>query len=90
MGLFVLTVTVYWNRQNIVVETTKMIIKKNNMARTLKQIKDDANRLRSSWNGKDAGFLFEGSLYRDEDVITAKEIVDKCEELEILLEEVYL
>jgi hypothetical protein len=90
MGLFVLTVTVYWNRQNIVVETTKMIIKKNNMARTLKQIKDDANRLRSSWNGKDSGFLFEGSLYRDEDVITAKEIVDKCEELEILLEEVYL
>jgi hypothetical protein len=68
----------------------EIIKKKTNMARTLKQIKDDANRLRSSWNGKDAGFLFEGSLYRDEDVITAKEIVDKCEELEILLEEVYL
>lgn len=52
----------------------------------LSEIKREAEGLSSAWNGKDDKFMHEGSLYHEDDATHAQEIVDKCEELEELLE----
>lgn len=51
------------------------------------EIKKQAEELTSSWNGQDEKFIHEGSVYNEDHVSCAEDIIKKCDELQELLNE---
>jgi hypothetical protein len=53
----------------------------------LAAIKRYMESLRGAWNGEDTWYIFEGERYHEDTVGCAEEIIEKCDELQNLLNE---
>lgn len=57
---------------------------------TIEWLKREAKSIYSAWNGQDSTFIYEGDIYPAEQADTAKELLEKLEEVEALIKELSL
>lgn len=53
--------------------------------KTLSEIKEQAERIVSSWNGEDKTFQCDGETYHEEDAETAQDLIEAIKNVEELL-----
>lgn len=57
---------------------------------TLDWIRKEAEGINSAWDGKGSTFMYEGDIYPAEQADTAKELLEKLDEVEALIKELSL
>ena len=61
-----------------------------NMVYTLDWLRKEAEGIVSSWNGSDDTFMYDGDLYPAEQADTARELLEKLNEVDELIKELSL